>query len=107
MQIGELIRQMRLERGITQTELAKVAGTSQPAIARLEAGRLSPSLDTVERILHGLGLRLQLTTAEIDVGVDRTLIAQALRLTPAQRLRKLAQERAALIKMQHRMRSSA
>jgi predicted transcriptional regulator len=69
-----------------------MARTSQPAIARLEAGRLSPSVATLARLMDALGLRLEMSTPEADSGIDQTLVAQMLRLSPQQRLRKLAQE---------------
>lgn len=86
-----LVRRARLERGLTQADLARRARTSQPAIARLEAGGRSPSVATLGRVLEALGLRLQIETREIDSGVDRTLIAQALRLSPEQRLRRMGE----------------
>jgi predicted nucleotidyltransferase len=45
---------------MTQAEVARRASTSQPAVARYEAGRVSPSVDTLERLLHACGKRLQL-----------------------------------------------
>ncbi len=99
MDVGALVREARVRRGFTQAALATAARTSQPAIARLEAGLLSPSVKTLERILAALGLRLEMATKETDTGVDRTLIAQALRLTPKQRLRKLKQEHDAIARM--------
>src|SRR5260221_14253293 len=101
---GRLIRESRIERGWSQTELARAARTSQPAIARLEARRLSPSVSTLERIVRALGLRLQLVVTEADTAVDRTLIAQELRLTPLQRLRKLRSEHDAIARMRRTIR---
>lgn len=89
--VSALIRRSRLERGLTQRQLAKKAGTSQPAIARLETGTHSPTIETLERVLAALGLELELRTEEIDTGVDRTLIVQNLRMSPQERLRKLGQ----------------
>jgi DNA-binding Xre family transcriptional regulator len=37
--LAEEILRLRLEKNLTQKELAKMAGTSQPAIARLESGK--------------------------------------------------------------------
>jgi len=55
-----LIAQARKESGLTQSEFASRAGTSQPAIARYEAGQASPSIDTLVRILKAGGLELEL-----------------------------------------------
>lgn len=107
MEIGTVIRALRRERGLSQAEVARAAGTSQPAIARLEAGRSSPSIATIERILAAMGLRLELTTAEVDTGVDRTLIAQMLRLTPVERLAALEQQAASIVRMRRAMGSGA
>src|SRR5882672_10345569 len=51
MNVGELIRDARTRAKLSQAALAERARTSQPAIARYEAGAASPSLSTLERIL--------------------------------------------------------
>ena len=53
----------RQEKGLSQKELAELTGIKQPAIARLENGHISPSIDTINRLLAPLGKRL----AVIDV----------------------------------------
>ena len=50
---------------LTQTELAVRIGTTQSAIARLEGGRLSPSVRTLRRYAEATGMRL-------TVGFERT-----------------------------------
>lgn len=55
-----LIAMARRESGLTQSNFAARAGTSQPAIARYEAGLASPSMDTLTRILKAGGLELEL-----------------------------------------------
>lgn len=55
-----LIARARRESGLTQSAFASRAGTSQPAIARYEAGLASPSIDTLARILKAGGLELVL-----------------------------------------------
>jgi predicted nucleotidyltransferase/DNA-binding XRE family transcriptional regulator len=55
---AELIRTSRREARLTQTELAKHAGTSQAAIARYERGSSAPTLATLERLLDACGRRL-------------------------------------------------
>lgn len=44
--------------GLTQIELAKKMGTTQPVIARLEGGRVRPSMRTLERFAKATGSRL-------------------------------------------------
>jgi transcriptional regulator with XRE-family HTH domain len=47
--------------GLTQTELARKMGTTQPVVARLESGRSRPSMRTLERLAKATGSRLQIT----------------------------------------------
>jgi len=53
-----LVRQLRDQANVTQTELARLAGTSQPTIAAYEMGAKSPSLRTVRRLAASLNLEL-------------------------------------------------
>lgn len=53
--MGERIRQLRTERGISQVELAERAGLIQPHIVRIEQGRYSVGLDTLQAIAKALG----------------------------------------------------
>lgn len=48
--IGNLIYQIRQERGLTQAEFARRLGTSQSAVNRIEKGRQNLSLETLGRI---------------------------------------------------------
>ncbi|HEY0238439.1 MAG TPA: UDP-N-acetylglucosamine 1-carboxyvinyltransferase [Friedmanniella sp.] len=52
--IGGLIRSARKHRGLTQTQLADVLGTSQSAVHRIEAGNQNLSLEMVNRIAAAL-----------------------------------------------------
>jgi transcriptional regulator with XRE-family HTH domain len=44
--------------GLTQQELARKMGTTQPVIARLESGRTRPSMRTLERVAKATGSRV-------------------------------------------------
>ena len=57
-EIAARVRAARERLGLTQTELAARIGSTQPAIARLEAAGVTPSLDTLHRIAEALGLEL-------------------------------------------------
>lgn len=57
--IGKVI-EAREKRGLSQKELADLAGLKQPAIARLESMKVSPQIDTLFRILQPLGYKLEI-----------------------------------------------
>lgn len=65
MRAGALIRSARERAGLTQAELARTAGTSQPTIARYESGRSEPRASTLERILAACGQRLEPASAPV------------------------------------------
>ena len=44
LQISKDVRLARVQKGLTQKELAEKVGTKQTSISRLESGRLSPSI---------------------------------------------------------------
>jgi predicted transcriptional regulator len=46
--------------GLSQAEVADRMGTSQPAVARLEAGAVDVRLSTLERYADAVGERLEL-----------------------------------------------
>jgi ribosome-binding protein aMBF1 (putative translation factor) len=48
--IGRAVRERRLALGLSQTELATRAGMTQPALSRLEAGGVVPTIPLLERI---------------------------------------------------------
>ena len=76
---------------MSQRALAVAAGVPQSTVARIEAGSISPRADLLERILHAAGQSLS-TEPITGIGVDRTLIRELLRQTPAQRVRHLKGE---------------
>ena len=58
MEIGNQIRRIRLQRGLTQEELADRCELSKGFISLLERDLTSPSLDTLADILESLGTDL-------------------------------------------------
>ena len=54
-----LIR-LRLAKGLTQEDLAKLLNTKQESIARLESGGSLPSLSTMKKIADALGADLEI-----------------------------------------------
>jgi len=56
--LASAVIEARSRAGLTQQELARKMGTTQPAVARLESGRARPSLRTLERLAAATGSRL-------------------------------------------------
>src|SRR5216684_1776924 len=50
----------RLAAGLTQSELAARIGTTQSAIARLESGTITPTVDTLKNLADVVGLRFEI-----------------------------------------------
>jgi len=70
---------------MTQAQLAGRAGVSQPTIARIESGAVSPSLERLRSIVRAAGFDLDIHVVPIDD--DNFVLAQQnLRLTPDQRV---------------------
>lgn len=59
MDVGRTVRRWRRQAGLSQGELAAAVGTRQPQIARIERGRQSPRLDTLQAILAACGAELR------------------------------------------------
>lgn len=57
---GQLVREKRVRRGLSQARLARRTGTRQSAISRLEADEVSPTVETLEVLLRAMGEELQL-----------------------------------------------
>ncbi len=53
------IARLRILRGLTQKQLAELAGTQQPSIARLESGKADPDLPFLRQIAHALGAQVE------------------------------------------------
>ena len=91
MKASAIMRAGRRRAGLTQRALAKQAGVPQPTISRIERGLVSPSADTLQRLLRACGMELA-AVERPGAGVDRTLIDERLRLTPGGRARQAALE---------------
>jgi predicted transcriptional regulator len=57
-ELASTLAARRVELGLSQTEVAARMGTSQSAVARLEAGELDVRLSTLERYAAALGQRI-------------------------------------------------
>lgn len=69
--IGELIAQIRQERGLTQAEFARRLNTSQSAVNRMEHGRQNLSLETMGRISDVLNKQLiSLSSGAVNLRIE-------------------------------------
>lgn len=55
---GKRVRQIRLDKGMTQETLAEASGLHPTFISNLERGYRVPTLPTVLRVANGLGVSL-------------------------------------------------
>jgi transcriptional regulator with XRE-family HTH domain len=79
---------MRKHAALTQRELARRAGMTQSALAKIESGATVPRFDTLERLAGACGRTLALTAPSPDVDPQDWAQAKAiLGMTPADRLR--------------------
>jgi transcriptional regulator with XRE-family HTH domain len=86
MTAGQLLREARERHGLTQKQLAIRARTSQAAVSRIERGLVSPTIETLEKLLAMVNEELVLEARALDWGHDVTLLQQNLRRTPAERI---------------------
>jgi ribosome-binding protein aMBF1 (putative translation factor) len=60
-ELGRQVRQLREQRGWSQTRLAREAGMTQSAVARFEAGGTVPTIPVLGRLARALGAELAVT----------------------------------------------
>ncbi len=54
----EIIKEKRLELGLSQKKLAEIAGLSHNTVYNLESNRVSTDLETYEKVCKALGIKL-------------------------------------------------
>jgi transcriptional regulator with XRE-family HTH domain len=85
-QYGQLIKDRRVHKGLTQEALAAAARVSRAVLSRLERGKSQPvQTDTIERLLNALGVEPRV--------IDRSVGDDARRLARLEQQNKLAQQR--------------
>ncbi|MCI0650493.1 MAG: helix-turn-helix domain-containing protein [Planctomycetes bacterium] len=63
--VGDILREARERQGLTQAELAKLVGTTQSAVSRLEEADRTIKLGTIQRIAKALEHRVQIRLAAV------------------------------------------
>jgi len=57
-EVAWLLIKYRMDKGLSQEQLAELVGTSHSQISRIESGRHRTNLDTLSRIAHALDMRM-------------------------------------------------
>jgi len=65
--VGNNLKNMRLLKGMSQTELSKISGVSLPYLNRIEKGiHENPSLDFLSKLARGLNCTVEDLTGDIE-----------------------------------------
>lgn len=59
--VADMIRNLRIEKDLTQEQLAEITGIKQSSIARLEAGRHLPGLAFLYKITSSLNKKIKIS----------------------------------------------
>jgi len=80
------IRARRVELGLTQAQLAELAGVTQAYIAKIEAGTADPKVSTLERILK----TLERAASEKYVMAEKIMATPVIAVKPEDKIDKAA-----------------
>lgn len=82
MDIGQAIKTLRLERDMTQAQLAEKIGMSVNAVSSLELGKAFPPKTTIERLCGAFGIPqsylLVASIEEQDIPEEKRVLYRAL-----------------------------
>jgi transcriptional regulator with XRE-family HTH domain len=73
MSFAENLRRLRLERFLSQAEVARLAGVHAITVTRLEAGRQAPSTRSVRALAGALGVQPRDLASPQEVAAARML----------------------------------
>ncbi len=86
------LAELRRQKGLSQAALAKLAGMTQPEVARLEAAEASPTFDTMARLLAAAGADLDIKFRDAHGKVVRLpMVLKGAELAPRSKRRPLRQ----------------
>ena len=77
MDAAVIVKAARRRAGLTQSQLAERAATTQSAIAAYESGSKQPSMATLKRLVAGAGLSIAWSLAPVQSMVSATVEAMA------------------------------
>ena len=89
-QLGTMIKQFRVRKGLSQARLARSANVSRTVLSRLEqAHGAAVQTDTLDRLLHELGVTPQVIDGPIPDAARRLAREEHLRTVELRRVRHL------------------
>src|SRR5688500_11092040 len=68
---AEVLREVMLETGVTQSELSRISGVRQPSISQFLSGRGHLSDDMLDRLLSCMGYRLEVVRRPVKQELGR------------------------------------
>ena len=92
MQSADLLYSARRRARLTQAELARRLELPQSQLSRWERGAVSPSFETLQRVVRACGLELTVGLANRDDSYS-FFVARALDRTPAERIADATERR--------------
>lgn len=69
MTIGERIKKIRIDKGLTQKQVGQLSGMADSAIRKYELGVQNPKVETIQRIADALGV-----SASFLIGFDEKIV---------------------------------
>ena len=97
---GKMIRQARIDKGYTQSELGDMIGVSNKAISRWENGETFPDIGVIEPLAQMLELRIQdiiTGTKDSDQDTAITEVVRVARIQGKEKMRKLVENGVAIV----------
>lgn len=96
---GKMIRQARIDKGYTQSELGDLIGVSNKAISRWENGETFPDIGVIEPVAQMLELRIQdiiTGTKDSDQDTAITEVVRVAKIQGKEKMRKLVENGVAI-----------
>ena len=75
-QVARAVLTLRLQRGLSQTELAKRAGTKQASVSRVERAETVPTLTLLKKLAAALDSRLEIRFVPLEEDVKDARIIE-------------------------------
>lgn len=97
---GKIIRQARINKGYTQSELGDMIGVSNKAISRWENGETFPDIGVIEPVAKMLELRIQdiiTGTKDSDQDTAITEVVRVAKMQGKEKMRKLVENGVAIV----------